>query len=123
MLVSTRTLTCSGESHLPLVSRRAAGSENTTFDTASSQVIQHGVVRHDQHTSIILMWCISIENAFAQKHWQTWRWWQCAGNFLRSLEILILGIAVIIQIEKKLRNFVRICRSRHVSDCFSRFLG
>ena len=58
------------QTHLALISRSPTGSEYSTLDTARRQMIQHRVIRHNQHTSIVLVRRRPIQDALPQEHWQ-----------------------------------------------------
>lgn len=106
--------------YLPLISRGTARCKHATLDTTSSQVVQNSVIRHDQHASIIFVRRVPVKNALTKKHRQGRRRCEGTGNSLSSLEVLVVRVIVVVKIEQKLRNLVRVGGSWHVSDRLSR---
>ena len=59
--------------YLLLIPRRRTRSQHIILDTTRRQVIQHRMIRHNQHAAIVLHWRRPVQNTLAQKHRQTWR--------------------------------------------------
>lgn len=56
------------KTYLLLVSRRAAGCKNPIANTARRKMIQYGMIRKNEHTSVISHRWISVENTLCQEH-------------------------------------------------------
>lgn len=58
--------------HLSLVSRRRTRGKHTLLDISCSEMVQHGVVRHDQHGTVVFHRRCAVQNALAQEHGEGW---------------------------------------------------
>lgn len=72
--------------YLLLIPRRRTRSQDIILDTTRRQMIKHRMIRHNQHTTIILMRRGPIENTLAQKARQRRRRRQIVSRFIRALE-------------------------------------
>ena len=97
--------------HLLLIPRCRTGSQNVILDTTCCQMIQHGVVWHDQHAAVILHWCGSVQDALAHEHRQR-RWLRELRDSLRGTAVaLIFGRVVEIDVQEVLRDLIRVLRT------------
>jgi len=87
---------------LSLVSSSGRYGEYVILNTARRKVIENSMIRHIQHTVVVLHWCCSVQDRFAQEAWQTRRCWQ----FLDGSRGILIGSRVfsLIEIKEILRD-------------------
>ena len=78
-VVSQMTILETQMQYLSLIPGRTAGGEHTVLDTASSKMVKYGVVRHDEHASVVFVGSSAIKNTLTQKHGQR-RWVRKCAN-------------------------------------------
>lgn len=59
---------CREQTYLSLVPGSRTRGQHALLDIRRRQMVQYGVVWHDQNTTVILGRCGSIENALAKEH-------------------------------------------------------
>jgi len=57
-----------GSQELSLIPRSRTRGQHALLDICRRQMVQYGMIRHDQYTAIVLCRCSSVENALAKEH-------------------------------------------------------
>ena len=86
------TRKCDEVAYLALVPRGTARGQHAVFDTTSSKVIDHSMIRHREHTGIVFVRRVRVQNTLTQEQGQTRRLRQVLFNALGALEAVILRI-------------------------------
>lgn len=102
----------SEEHYLSLISSGTARSQNAVLDTASSKVIKHGVIWHYEHTRVVFVWSVAVQNALAQKHRKRRGLRKSVDDAGCALEPFIVRVVVGVQVEQEGRYLFGVCRSR-----------
>lgn len=80
------------KTHLPLIPRGPTRGQDAVLDTAGSEMVEHGVVGHDEHAGVVLVRRRAVQDGFAQEHGQRGGWREVRLDTLRALVLLVVRV-------------------------------
>lgn len=80
------------KTYLALISRSRAGGENALLDVGRGQMIENGVIGHDQDAAVVLHWSSAIKDALAEEHGQRGRGRLGLGGGVCALNSIARGL-------------------------------